>query len=311
MWHFLITDLVTPAQATAEEFLPRLPRLEALLARGRVVGQSPSWRHHLLALAGQPWPAEREVPVGAHLAAAAGLPAAAGWAVAAPVRCVAGLDHVQLQGLGAPLSAALVADFNAALGGPSGQLHLTAHASLWSFPQPLAVTTHDPVPLVGHDVGPCLPAGPDAAALRRWMTEAQMWLHGAGEPGRVNSLWPWGVGSAADAASPPTLPWAVEGPDSWVATLPRTPAVANAAAEGAAPIVTRETTRVTLWRLADHASAAGAFAAADVAWSEALQAALRERGALTVWLAGRCHELRAADRWRFWRRWHTPRPWWQ
>ena len=308
MWHFLITDLVPPAQATAEELLPRLPRLEALLARGRVVTRAPSWRHHLLALAGPTWPIEREVPVGAHLAAAAGLPgsagipAAAGWAVASPVRCVAGLDHVQLQGLGAPLSAALVAEFNADLGGPSGQLHATPYANLWSFSQPLAVTTHEPAPLVGHDVGPCLPAGPDAAALRRWMTEAQMWLHGAGEPERMNSLWPWGVGKAADAASPPTLPWAVEGEDAWVAALPR---VTEASATES------RATRVTLWHLADQASATGAFAAADAAWSAALQSALRERGAATVWLAGRCHELSAADRWRFWRRWHTPRPWWQ
>jgi hypothetical protein len=119
------------------------------------------------------------------------------------------------------------------------------------------------------------------------------------------------VGSAADAASPPTLPWAVEGADPWVAALPYRSAAANAAAEKAAPSVTDETTRVTLWRLADHASEVGAFAAADAAWSAALQTALSERGALTVWLAGRCHELRAADRWRFWRRWHTPRPWWQ
>ena len=306
MWHFLITDLVAPAQATAEERLPRLPQLEALLARGRVTAKAPSWRHHLLALAGQPWPAEREVPVAAHLAAAAGLPAAAGWAVATPVRCVAGLDHVQLQGLGAPLSAALVGEFNAALGGPSGQLHANTHANLWSFPQPLAVTTHDPAPLVGHDVGPCLPAGPDAAALRRWMTEAQMWLHGAGEPGRVNSLWPWGVGNAADAASPPTLPWVVEGADLWVAALPCAPSAATAAAK-----TPRVADRVTLWRVAEHASEAGAFAAADAAWSDQVRHALRERGALTVWLAGHCHELRAADRWRFWRRWHTPRPWWQ
>jgi hypothetical protein len=311
MWHFLITDLVAPAQSTVEEFLPRLPRLEALLARGRVTAEMPSWRHQLLALAGQPWSAEREVPVGAHLAAAAGLPPAAGWAVATPVRCVAGLDHVQLQELGSSLSAALVAEFNATLGGPSGQLHVTPHANLWSFPQPLAVTTHDPAPLVGHDVGPCLPAGSDAAVLRRWMTEAQMWLHGAGEPGRVNSLWPWGVGTAADAASPPSLPWAVEGADPWVAALPCTSAAANAGAEKTAPSVTDEITRVTLWRLADHASAGGAFAAADAAWSDQLMHALRERGAITVWLAGRCHELHAADRWRFWRRWHTPRPWWQ
>jgi hypothetical protein len=306
MWHVLITDLVPPAQATAADLLPRLPQLETLLARGRAISRAPSWRHHLLALAGQPCPADREVPVGAQLAAAAGLPAAAGWAVVTPVRCVAGLDHVQLQGFGAPLSAALLARFNAELGGPAGQLHATPYANLWSFSKPLAVTTHDPAPLVGHDVGPCLPAGPDAAALRRWMTEAQMWLHAAGEPQRVNSLWPWGVGTAADAATPPTLPWAVEGEDAWVAALPRgtkTPAAESRAA--------RMATRVTLWRLADYASAAGAFAAADAAWSEALQTALRERGAATVWLAGRCHELRAADRWRVWRRWHTPRPWWQ
>lgn len=319
MWHFLITDLAAPAGTTAEELLPRLPRLEALLAQGRVVAQAPTWRHHLLALAGHAWPATQEVPVAAHLAAAAGLGGAgegaaetrslatpiAAWAVAAPVRCVAGLDHVQLQALGAPLSPALVAAFNAALGGPAGCLHATPQATLWSFAQPLAVTTQDPAALVGHDVGPCLPAGPEAAVLRRWMTEAQMWLHSAGEPLGVNGLWPWGLGAAEQAANPPSLPWAVEGEDAWVAALPRAPVV------GTAWVGLPPPKRVVLWRLADHAGPAGAFAAADEAWSATLRAALLANGRASLWLAGRCHELRATDRWRFWRRWHTPRPWWQ
>jgi hypothetical protein len=330
MWHFLITDLAPPADPLAETGLPRLPSLEALLASGRVVARTPTWRHHLLALAGQPWPAASEVPVAAHLAAAAGLvgggtPAfgigvaadsvspenapAAAWAVAAPVRCVAGLDHVQLQALGAPLAPEVVAGFNAALGGPSGQLHATPQATLWSFPAPLAVSTHDPAALVGHDVGPCLPTGPDAAVLRRWMTEAQMWLHGAGEPAAVNGLWPWGLGTAEQAANPPTLPWSVEGADAWARSLPRS-AVA-APARDAGPGAWPAATRVALWQLAEHAGPAGAFAAADEAWSGAIAAALRDNDRVGVWLAGRCHELRATDRWRFWRRWHTPRPWWQ
>jgi hypothetical protein len=95
----------------------------------------------------------------------------------------------------------------------------------------------------------------------------------------------------------PSLPWAVEGEDAWVAALPR----GNVASAE----------RVTLWRLADHAGPAGAFAAADEQWTERLAAAVREHDRVGLWLAGRCHVLQRADRWRFWRRWHTPRPWWQ
>ncbi len=307
MWHFLITDLAAPASALRAETLPRLPLLEARLARGRrLPARTPTWRHRLLALAGQPAATECDIPVGAHLAAAAGLVGptdAASWAVATPVRLVAGLDHVQLGAVQPSLPAAWVEAYNAALAGATvgvaegGQLHASAAACLWSFAEPLLVKTYDPVPLVGHDIGPCLPVGPDAARLQRWMTEAQMWLHGFdAATERTNGLWPWGVGGTVAASALPVLPWRVAGADVWINALP--------VAAGAPPA------RITLWQLAEYAGAAGAFAVADAAWLSQLEATLVEHGRATVWLAGAAHELALTDRWRVWRRWRSVTPWW-
>jgi hypothetical protein len=223
--------------------------------------------------------------------------------VATPVRLVAGLDHVQLAAVRPSLPVAWMEAYNAALGGATagvaegGQLHAGTEACLWSFAEPLAVTTCDPVPLVGHDIGPCLPAGPDAARLQRWMTEAQMWLHGfAAAAERTNGLWPWGVGSTVAASDLPILPWRVADADGWVRALP----VAVGAPR--API--------TCWRLAEYAGATGAFAAADAAWLQRLEAALAKHGRATLWLAGVTHELARTDRWQVWRRWRPVTPWW-
>ena len=314
MWHFLITDLMPPADERAEHLRPRLPGLEARLAGGRRTATTPSWRHELVALAAAAspsgpatsgktdWPAG-EWPTGCDLAAAAGvLHEAPAWAVVSPVRLAAGLDHVQMGQVLPPLPAAVVAAFNRDFGATDGVLVPSGGQWLWALPQPLAVVANDPHGLSGHDAGPRLPQGADAARVRRWMTEAQMWLHGQDSPGGANALWPWGFGVAAAFADRPARPWPVAGADDWVRSWP----VADAATQGPAA-----DTRVALWRLADHAGPAGAFAAADVAWCAAIDAALATAGQVTVWLAGTRHELRASDRWRFWRRWHTPRPWWQ
>ena len=77
---------------------------------------------------------------------------------------------------------------------PSGEL-------LLETPGVAAVPTTEPARWAGGDVGEALPRGPGAAALRRFLSEIEMWLHGQplnearerrGEL-PVTTLWPWGA----------------------------------------------------------------------------------------------------------------------
>jgi hypothetical protein len=313
MSQFVITDLARPADGTVDG-LPRLPRLEARLALATRTAAQPDWRRQVLALAGNALAVEHDVPVGAVLAAQAGLatPPGTQWAVATPVRLAAGMDHVQLQAAPVAFPAAWVVPFNAAFADAGLALHAAGDHWLWSVAQPLAVRTHDPAPLVGHDIGPCLPTGVDGGKLRRLVTEAQMWLHGAGEqrlggcsPAPAgselpNAFWPWGFGVTTALAE---VPLQYTGRDPWALAVCR-------GGDGAPRLVT--------WTLEEHGQAASgagidAFSAADAAWSAGLGAAVREAGAADLWLDGRAWQLSRADAWqplRRLRRWRGTAPWW-
>lgn len=310
MSQFVITDLARPADGTVDG-LPRLPRLEARLALATPAAAQADWRRQVLALAGALPAADRDVPVGAVLAAQAGLatPAGAQWAVATPVRLLAGMDHVQLQAAPVAFPAAWVAPFNAAFADAGLALHAAGDHWLWCLAQPLDVRTQDPAPLVGHDIGPCLPTGADGGRLRRLLTEAQMWLHAAGEealmgvsgPDLPNAFWPWGFGTDT---GPVDVPLQYAGLDPWARAVCR--------GGSAAP-------RLVTWTLEAHAgtpqdTGGDAFAAADAAWSAGLEAAVREAGTAELWLDGRAWRLSRADAWqplRRLRRWRGAAPWWQ
>lgn len=71
-----------------------------------------------------------------------------------------------------------------------------------------AVSTLEPARWAGGDVAVALPRGPEAASLRRFLSEIEMWMHAhelnegrrrRGEP-PVTTLWPWG---GAGEALPP------------------------------------------------------------------------------------------------------------
>lgn len=314
MSQFVITDLARPADGTVDG-LPRLPRLEARLALATPTAAQDDWRRQVLALAGATPAADRDVPVGAVLAAQAGLvtPAGAQWMVATPVRLAAGMDHVQLQAARVAFPAAWVAPFNAAFADAGLVLQAAGDHWLWSLAEPLAVLTQDPAPLAGHDIGPCLPGGADGGRLRRLLTEAQMWLHAAAEErlGGIsptlagadlpNAFWPWGFGPSS---APPAVPLQYAGLEPW----------ARAVCRGglAAP-------HLVTWTLEEQAEAAqraglDVFSAADAAWSAGLEAAVRETGAAELWLDGRAWRLSRADAWhplRRLRRWRAAAPWWQ
>ena len=96
----------------------------------------------------------------------------------------------------------------------------------------------EPQRLLGGGLDDALPGGAGGPALRAWMAEIEMWLHGLplnrrrearGEP-RVTTLWPWGggdplreplavlpAGAAAETARWPRV-WSDDG---WVAALGR------------------------------------------------------------------------------------------
>lgn len=98
---------------------------------------------------------------------------------------------------------ALAAAFNGLYGTDGWKLELTgAGRAYLCCPRPLQVGTHEPEAVAGQAVLDYMPAGPDAAPLKRIMNETQMLFHthavniareAAGRP-LINSLWLWGGG---------------------------------------------------------------------------------------------------------------------
>lgn len=177
----------------------------------------------------------------AHLAASAlDAPAGGTW-FATPVALVAALDHVRMPASGwltltAPEAAEIAAQFSREFGG-SGLSLVPAGTEgfLLTGLAAGAVRTYDPARALAADIGPWLPVGEGATALRRLGTEIEMWLyeHPANRArvrrgaAPVSALWLWGGGEPADAALPEvvtreaarrTLPRGYGG-DSWMRGL--------------------------------------------------------------------------------------------
>lgn len=303
-----VTDLA-PLDADAAAALPRLPALEALLARAERRAAPADWRRWALARLGLE-PAPGDLPIGATFAAAAGLATDdASWLLATPVHLQATLTHVRLHAAGPlPLAAeaasALAARATADLGDDGFTLHAVGERLLARFAPALDVVTHDPAPQAGREIGGRLPEGPDGGRVRRCMTELQMWLHGrgfgppAGADATPNALWLWGAGRELPRGEPR---WpALDSDDAWLHAL-RACTTAPASAAGAT-LATR--------RLASLAGDEHAFVRADREWfaplARALAAGAHDR--VQLYFAGATFELRPAQRWRFWRK---PRPWWE
>lgn len=128
------------------------------------------------------------------------------WWRARPVHLLADLDRVHLR---LDEVADLTLEDASALAGaltplfPAGVLEVLS-ATEWSLgvDAPWRVTVGDPQEVVGSDLHAAMPAGPDGAALRRLLTEAQMLWHAhpvnsrraASGQAVVNGLWIWGGG---------------------------------------------------------------------------------------------------------------------
>ncbi len=196
---------------------PRLPLLETLLARARVVPLDPDWRG---------WLATRAAGTGlapatlaATVAAAweqAGAPRQAGSQVwlATPVHYFAGLDSVHLHPAGLlRLDRAeqhrLVADFGRVFADSGWKLTTLGRRELLLRGPAAAASGADPALFAGNDPSPGLPGGAGGAALRGLGAEIEMWLYehplnlerrDRGEL-PVTTLWLWGSMRHSGAAT--------------------------------------------------------------------------------------------------------------
>jgi hypothetical protein len=210
----IFTDLFIAERAAIPQFVPALPALSALLTRGEVQFCG-DWRHWVLRdVAGCD---VLPVPVAAisrHAVPSEGACDGAehGWWLATPVHLDAGLTRVNMSAQPVSLSAeewsAVAAEFNRLFAADGFQFSTgTGVVAVLAASSAIEAITTDPMRVLGQDVGPALPSGPDGRALRRLMTGAQMWLHDhplnetrrqRGEP-TVNGLWIWGGGPEPQA----------------------------------------------------------------------------------------------------------------
>jgi hypothetical protein len=173
--------LAPEAEARPAETLP-LPQLEWLLSLAGYRQIVPDWRWTLLLESGR---LDKAGLTLASMAAQGKLPdqlANTSWLLT-PVSLEARLDHVRLNAQGllslaAEERAAWCEAFNQAFG-PELSLHdAGSRAFLLTGLPRVTVVTKDPASLLGCDIAPGLPSGPDAGVLRRLGAEIEMWAHG-------------------------------------------------------------------------------------------------------------------------------------
>ena len=274
----------------------RLPRLERLLARADAGTVTPDWRRWLLEVAGLGAP-PGDLPLGRLLAAAHGVVVAPTdtWMVATPVALRAGQSSVQLAGerrLAPAVAAALATRFNADWHGTAWKLCAFAGELALRHDGALDFSSTDPATLTGGDIGGALPAGDAGPALRRLMTELQMWLHTQRLADGVNGLWLWsgGRGALTGRARWPALP---------------SPEPLLAAARRCHPGEALADAAIARWDVGEALGGGVSLAALDAPWSAALGQG--EHRASFLHASGRLFRIAPLQRLRFWRR--SP-PWW-
>ncbi|HSC08836.1 MAG TPA: hypothetical protein VLD59_18580 [Steroidobacteraceae bacterium] len=214
----ILTDLYFDQNAQPREG-SRLPALETALARGDVA-DSRDWRAWVGQRIGLSFPPR--IPVAA-VARRADSPVndasrEGQWWLAGCVHLEAGVDRVYLDMEVPALSAAawreLEHGFNLAFSASGFRLMDGADAQAYLLSaEHLDADTVDPARVRGADILPALPRGASAPALKRLMTEIQMWLHDhpvniarqeSGAP-TLSGLWIWG-GGTLPPKPPATLP---------------------------------------------------------------------------------------------------------
>ncbi|MDE2262601.1 MAG: hypothetical protein KGL45_08775 [Gammaproteobacteria bacterium] len=324
-----------PASSQGEGATPGMDHLARFGDKTTLPRGWRAWTAHWLGLPQY----AREPPASIAAAALPDAPAAAPadravW-MATPLHLVAGLnslhfDRRSLLHLPDGELAALAASFRETFRGSGFDLHPLAGGELLLSGAPIRApsTTTEPARMVVTSVAESLPAGEGAPALRRLGAEIEMWLHGHpvnGERARrgappVASLWVWGGGAApaSPAAAARETAAAAFGRDAYVRGLWRLagretgPMPVDWAALIGEPGAQRALGVVEVAELL-HANSswtlADAVADIDRRLISPALAALH-RGALDrlVLLANdRSLSLRAANRWRLWRRMRTVR----
>jgi hypothetical protein len=235
-------------------------------------------------------------------------PEAAWVCMATPVHYLAELSNVRFAGdgiltLDADEACALARDFTVLWRGAGVHLWAVASRLFCAFDAPLEVITQDPEAARGRHLQSLLPAGRDAARLRRLMSEMEMWLfdhavnHRRKERSHlpISGLWLWGGGAPLDCL--PVVHGGAAGEDVLCDAYP-----AGSERPG------RE-------RLADvmviqAVPGSQAWSGLESHWLEPTLADLR-RGRLErldLSAGEKRHSLSARWRRRFWRR---ARPWWE
>jgi hypothetical protein len=315
----VLKDLYPSSTSPEAGALPRLGALERWLARAVAEPLPEGWRRALAASFAPAITSEGGAAAGA---AGARPDATSSFWLATPVHFLAGLDTLRLHPAGLLATTleeqcALSADFQQVFQGSGWALRVTERRELL-LAGPLAdgISSQDPARFLGRAVREGVPAGVGAAALRRLMSEMEMWLHehplnqrriaAGGLP--ISGLWLWGGGMAC-SAQPRALPplfgedlategvWLLSG--SAIQPLPATcSAVRMLDAAGAVVIV-------------PVPSGAGPEALPQIErnWIAPLLAhALQSGLAATLLCADKRFTLASRARWRFWRR---EQPWWE
>ena len=184
------------------------PLLSRLLTRADHSSGVQDWRAEALGLDAAAAPLA--------LLAAKGVVSGAWVCFATPVHYTAEMSNVRLRQdgilrLNEADAVALAADFNRVWHDAGVSMTVGRFADLFClFDVPLHVTTQDPDRVLGHHIEEFLPTGPDAARLRRLMSETEMWLFERARPALVNGLWLWGGGAVRTSPDLPNLKTAGE-----------------------------------------------------------------------------------------------------
>ena len=277
--------------------------LEQLLARADGFVPVRDWRSDAFRIIAPPTLSMPAVAAAA-LCAESGPMDAAWVCLAAPVHYVAEMSNVRLApgGLLALTRAeaeTLALDFNGVWRDSGTRLLAGRSAALYCiFDRALQVTTCDPQEVQNLHIEEYLPAGPDAAAVRRLMSEIEMWLfehavngaRGARGVPPITGLWLWGGG--APLASLPKTAGFCAGDDVFFN------AFAGAASGGAGVIIVPQVPGSDAWHHAESQ------------WLKPAVAQLRSGGIsrLDLSAGARCFGVTARARLRFWRR---RKPWWE
>lgn len=285
----------------------RAPLLERMLARADARTRVTDWRsraYRVVAAGAGVMPGVAPLAIGAEFGAVG----AACAYVATPVHYVATMSSVRLAEGGIlkfnhAEAAELASEFNREFVGAGMQLLAGASGSLFAvFDQALYADARDPEDAAGREIWDYLPTGPDSPALRRRMSEIEMWLFehviNRARVARgalpVNGLWLWGGGPVLERA--PAIGGWTAGNDPLFGAFPR--ASEFAAGRGSGVVVIDAVPGTPAWR---DVESRWLLPAADL---------LRAGGLSELELSAAQYCFRVSARWsrRIWRR---TRPWWE